>query len=57
MKIEQPIAIVAMTANATPDGKQRCLEAGMDYFLSKPVAAGRLFDLIERISSNAPVCQ
>jgi signal transduction histidine kinase/ActR/RegA family two-component response regulator len=56
MNPEHPIPIVAMTANATPDGKRSCLEAGMDYFLSKPVVAERLFDLIEQISTDVPVC-
>ena len=47
------IPIVAMTASATPEAQRRCREAGMDDFLTKPVVAVRLYDLIEKIACGA----
>lgn len=38
--------IVAMTAHAMKGDRQRCLEAGMDAYVSKPVRAQELFDVI-----------
>ena len=38
--------IVAMTANAFADDRQRCLEAGMDDFIAKPIEPEALFGTI-----------
>ena len=39
----QHVPIVAMTAHAMKEDRQRCLEAGMDGYISKPVRARHLF--------------
>ena len=41
------IPIIALTAHAMQGDRQRCLDAGMDAYLSKPVQQKELFDCIE----------
>lgn len=40
--------IIAMTANAMRGDQERCLEAGMDDYISKPLDATQLFALLKR---------
>jgi signal transduction histidine kinase/ActR/RegA family two-component response regulator len=46
----QHIPIIAMTANAMEGDRERCLAAGMDEYLTKPVRAERLCELVERMA-------
>jgi len=42
------LPIIAMTANAMAGDRQRCLDAGMDDYLAKPVTRGQLEQCLNR---------
>ncbi len=44
----QRLPIIAMTANAMAGDRQRCLDAGMDDYLAKPVARDQLENCLQR---------
>jgi signal transduction histidine kinase/CheY-like chemotaxis protein len=44
--------IAAMTAHAMAGDRQRCLDAGMDDYISKPLQKAELLALLKRISSG-----
>src|SRR5439155_16548509 len=44
------VPIVALTAHAMKRDRERCLEAGMDAYVSKPIEAEELFTTLERVT-------
>jgi CheY-like chemotaxis protein len=43
-----PVAIVAITANATHDDQYICSDAGMNDYISKPIQIDKLKDILQR---------
>jgi PAS domain S-box-containing protein len=48
------VPIVAMTANALPADRERCLQAGMDDVITKPIDPDRLVAVVQRWAFSAP---
>ncbi|MTJ91510.1 MAG: response regulator [Desulfovibrio sp.] len=46
MPVAQTLPIIAMTANAFNEDRERCFEAGMDDFIAKPVEPDQMFTTI-----------
>ena len=43
------IPIIAMTAHAMKGDKEKCLDSGMDYYITKPVDSKELIELIQKV--------
>ena len=48
------VPVIALTASALPGDRERCLEAGMDGYLAKPVRPEQLAEAIGQVT-HAPV--
>jgi len=49
---DRPVSIVAMTANAIRGDRERCIAAGMEDYISKPIDVRELVRLIESVGSK-----
>lgn len=54
---ESPLPIIALSADATPEMRTTCEVAGGDAYLTKPVEARRLLDVVEALATKASLEQ
>ena len=47
------VPIIAMTAHAAPEDQERCMAAGMDAYLAKPIDVAKLVRLVESSAEKA----
>ncbi|KAI5083394.1 hypothetical protein GOP47_0003137 [Adiantum capillus-veneris] len=44
--------VIALTAHAMAQDEKKCIEAGMDFYLTKPLAIGALLDVVSKLSGK-----
>lgn len=55
METTHPIPIIILTADATPEARHKCLEAGANAFLTKPINSRQLLQHISSIVAKMPL--
>jgi CheY-like chemotaxis protein/HPt (histidine-containing phosphotransfer) domain-containing protein len=53
--VQPTITIVALTANASSEDRNQCVEAGMNDFLTKPITREKLFSTLKKFLTSSKV--
>src|SRR5439155_9800312 len=51
------LPVIALTARSRNEDRERCLAAGMDDFLTKPIGPAELFAAIDRVRAGRPASE
>ncbi len=51
------LPVIALTARSMKGDRERCLQAGMDDYLAKPIRRSELFAAIERVLAGKPTAE
>ena len=54
---EGHLPVIALTAGSRQEDRERCLAAGMDDFLTKPIGPAELFAAIDRVMAGRPASE
>ncbi len=53
-ELKSDVPVIALTAHAMKDDRERCFDAGMNEYLTKPVQPQKLFQIIEKYFLLSP---
>ncbi len=54
--LNHDVPVIAMTANAMPEDRKRCLSSGMDDYISKPISPNDLYNMLEKYIQTEVEC-
>lgn len=53
-KTQAHLPVIALTALSMKGDRERCLQAGMDDYLAKPISTGEFYAMLDRVAGRTP---